>query len=112
MSLLIIEAAARLNCKDLFNILCTYPYKTSTFPKLLHITNLHHKRRVRFPIEFEVSGIFPLATNLSCYRCRELCLYFPCQSAHLFQVGLALKQSLLLSCEKISLSSPKDVMAP
>lgn len=30
-----------------FNILCTYSYKASTFPKLFHSTNLHHKRRVR-----------------------------------------------------------------
>lgn len=44
MSLLKIKAATRANCKNLFSILCTYPCKASTFPKLLHRTNLYHKR--------------------------------------------------------------------
>lgn len=34
-----------------FNILWTYSYKASTFPKLFHSTNLHHKRRVKFPTQ-------------------------------------------------------------
>lgn len=60
------------------------------------------------PYDLKSLEHFLLATNSSCYMARELCLYFPCQSAHLFQV----KQSLLLSCEKIPLSPPKEAMTP
>lgn len=86
MSLLKIKTAARPNCNDLFNILCTYLCKASTFPKLFHSTNLHHKRIVRSP------------TQIGCLWSISFCLLI----CHVTELGsyILIFHVSLFSCSK------------